>query len=86
MSNKIEEEKIIEKVDFTFKKINIDSDIMDEYNDLSKHRTKHEVVTYEGSNKVTLKKRLYINFSTRITIYVIAILILFLISSLFLFL
>ena len=53
MSNKIEEEKIIEKVDFTFKKINIDSDIMDEYNDLSKHRTKHEVVTYEGSNKVT---------------------------------
>lgn len=81
MSNKIEEEKIIEKVDFTFKKIDIDNDIMDEYNDLSKHRTKHEVVTYEGSNKVTLKKRLYINFSTRITIYVIAILVLFLMSS-----
>ena len=37
-------------------------------------------MTYEGSNKVVLKKRLYIGFKTRITILIVSIVILLLIS------
>ena len=65
---------LIEKVDFSF-------DIFPDkkHNNTSK-KVKKEYMTYEGSNKVVLKKRLYIGFKTRVTILTISIIVLLLIS------
>ena len=65
---------LIEKVDFSFE-IFPDK----EQNNTSK-KVKKEYMTYEGSNKVVLKKRLYIGFKTRITILIVSIITLLLIS------
>lgn len=86
MANDNKEKVTIEKVEFTFDmfsdKPSIDKEIIKEYNDVSKNKLKREVVTYEGSNKVVLKKKLYIGFNTRVTILIISIIVLLLISGL----
>ena len=65
---------LIEKVEFTF-------DIFpDKKEDNTSKKVKKEYVTYEGSNKVVLKKRLYIGFKTRVTILAVSIVLLLLIS------
>ena len=72
-----EENKLIEKVEFTF-------EIFPEKQNKStipSRKVKKERVTYEGSNKVVLKKKLYIGFNTRVTIYVVSIVSLLLISA-----
>ena len=73
-----DENKLIEKVDFTFdifpSKLQA-NDTKTSYNNL-----KGEVVAYEGSNKVVLKKRLYISFKMRVIFLVVSILFLFLVS------
>ena len=73
-----DENKLIEKINFTFdifpneNKTNIASE--------TKSAEKKEIVNYVGSNKVVLKKRLYIGFKTRVSVLVVSILILLLIS------
>ena len=58
---------LIEKVDFSF-------DIFpDKKQNNTTKKVKKEYMTYEGSNKVVLKKRLYIGFKTRITILIVCI-------------
>ena len=57
---------LIEKIDFSFE-IFPDK----EKNNIPK-KEKKEYMTYEGSNKVVLKKRLYIGFKTRITILIVS--------------
>ena len=73
MSDK--EKKRIEKIDFTF-------DIFPDKNfeEIAPNRPKKEVMNYEGSNKVVLKKRFYFSFRTRITVYIVSIALLLLIS------
>ena len=79
MSN--QENKTIEKINFTFEIIPTKNNVIKEYHDIPNSKIMKEVVIYEGSNKVTLKKRLYIGFKTRVTILISLIVLLLLTSG-----
>ena len=55
-----DEDKLIEKIDFTFDIFPNETNKVEE----SRRTSKKEVVNYVGSNKVVLKKRFYIGFTT----------------------
>lgn len=71
-----DEDKLIEKIDFTFDIFPNETNNVEE----SRRTSKKELVNYVGSNKVVLKKRFYIGFKTRIIILVVSILLLLFVS------